>query len=47
MSFGWDGIASGRENVFGLDRFGMSGPGAEVAEQLGYTADALLALIEA
>ena len=47
VSFGWDGIASGRENVFGLDRFGMSGPGAEVAEQLGYTADALLALIEA
>ncbi|MCK4515307.1 MAG: transketolase [Spirochaetaceae bacterium] len=47
VSFGWDGIASGRENVFALDRFGMSGPGAEVAEQLGYTADALLALIEA
>ncbi len=47
VSFGWDGIASGRENVFALDRFGVSGPGAEVARQLGYTADALLALIEA
>jgi len=47
VSFGWDGIASGRENVFGLDRFGASGPAAAVAEELGYTAEALLALIEA
>ncbi|MBU8912567.1 MAG: transketolase [Spirochaetales bacterium] len=47
VSFGWDGIASGRENVFALDRFGASGPAAAVAEHLGYTAEALLALIEA
>jgi transketolase len=46
VSFGWEGIASGRENVFALDRFGISGPGAEVARELNFTADNLLALIE-
>jgi len=46
VSMGWDGIASGPENVFSLDRFGMSGPGAQVAKELGFTADTLLSLIE-
>jgi transketolase len=46
VSFGWDGIASGRENVFGLDRFGVSGPAEEAARDLGYTADKLVALME-
>ncbi len=46
VSLGWDGIASGPENVFALDRFGASGPAAAVAEELGYTAGALLTLIE-
>jgi transketolase len=46
VSFGWEGIASGRENVFGLDRFGISGPADEVARTLGYTVENLLALME-
>jgi transketolase len=46
VSQGWAGIASGSENVFSLDRFGMSGPGAQVAKELGFTADNLLALID-
>jgi transketolase len=47
VGFGWEGIASGRENVFSLDRFGASGPAAEVAAELGFTAEALLAIVDA
>lgn len=47
VSFGWQAIASGSESVFALDRFGESGPGGEVAEYLGFTAENLQRLIEA
>jgi transketolase len=47
ISQGWEGIASTPSDVFALNRFGASGPGAEVAEHLGYTAAALQKLIEA
>ena len=46
VSFGWEGIATDRDHVFALDRFGASGPGTEVADHLGYTASALARLVE-
>jgi transketolase len=42
----WEGVASSRKDIFGIDRFGESGPGDEVAEHLGYTPKGLAALIE-
>ena len=47
VSFGWEAIASGSETIFALDRFGESGPGGEVADYLGFTAENLQRLIEA
>lgn len=41
----WEGIASSPKDVFGINRFGASGPGDEVAEHLGYTAAGLAELI--
>ncbi len=38
ISSGWYRIA---DDVFGIDRFGMSGPGDEVARELGFTAEKL------
>ena len=35
---GWRGIASDRDEVVGLNRFGASGPGPQVAAHLGLTA---------
>jgi transketolase len=46
VTLGWGGIASDPENMLGLDQFGISGPGAAVAEELGFTAATLLALVE-
>jgi transketolase len=46
VSHGWEGIASTSGDAFALNRFGASGPGAQVAEHLGYTAQALQKLIE-
>jgi len=43
VSSGWEGVAGGRSNVFGLDRFGLSGKADEVAEHLGLTAKRLAA----
>ena len=37
--FGWDRYAGPRGTVLGLDRFGASGPGPVVYEQLGFTVD--------
>jgi transketolase len=42
---GWEGIAP-RERILSIDRFGESGPGDAVAKHLGFTADALAALIK-
>lgn len=44
---GWEGIATGRRDLFTIDRFGESGPGKNVAQALGFTADKLAELIEA
>lgn len=45
VGLGWDGLASSRADRFSLDRFGASGPGAEVAEHLGYTKAELITLL--
>lgn len=44
---GWERIATGRKDLFTIDRFGESGPGKNVAQALGFTADKLAELIEA
>lgn len=44
---GWEGIATGRKDLFTIDRFGESGPGKNVAQALGFTADKLAEVIEA
>lgn len=42
VSTGWYSInPKGRVEVYGLDRFGASGPGKKVAEHLGFSVDAL------
>ncbi|MBN2873550.1 MAG: transketolase [Spirochaetales bacterium] len=41
-SYGWDSLVDG---FMGIDRFGESGPGAKVAAHLGFTAEALAAMI--
>jgi transketolase len=41
----WEGIASSPKDVFGINRFGESGPGEEVALHLGYNAEGLAQLI--
>lgn len=43
---GWEGIATGSKDLFTIDRFGESGPGKNVAQALGFTADKLAELIE-
>lgn len=43
---GWEGIATGHKDLFTIDRFGESGPGKNVAQALGFTADKLAELIE-
>ena len=41
---GWQEIAA-RENIFSIERFGASGPAADVAKHLGFTAEKLAELI--
>ncbi|HHT67957.1 MAG TPA: transketolase [Firmicutes bacterium] len=42
VGIGWHAInPAGRVYVYDLNRFGASGPGAEVAEHLGFTVDAI------
>jgi transketolase len=45
VGFGWEAVASSSADILSLDRFGESGPGAQVAEHLGITADKLVELI--
>ncbi|MCW2949775.1 MAG: transketolase, partial [Thermoleophilia bacterium] len=42
-SFGWHRYVGSDGEIVGLDRFGASGPGDEVAEALGLTTDAVVA----
>ncbi|KAA0081933.1 transketolase [Mycolicibacterium sp. P9-64] len=41
VSIGWRALARPQDAVIGLERFGESGPGREVAEHLGLTASAI------
>lgn len=41
---GWERFAA-PENILSVDRFGESGPGDAVAAHLGFTAEALAAII--
>ncbi|MDI9636940.1 transketolase [Kamptonema cortianum] len=43
---GWAGILSGKHRSLGINRFGESGPGSEVYQHLGMTADAVVSLAE-
>lgn len=44
--FGWERFTRGRvDRILGIDRFGESGRGEEVAEYLGFTTDALEAMV--
>ncbi len=44
VAMGWESIAKS-EDIFSIDRFGESGPAADVARQLGFTAERLAKLI--
>lgn len=44
VAMGWERIAKS-EDIFSIERFGESGPGADVAKHLGFTSEALAALI--
>ena len=44
VGMGWERIAKS-EDIFSIERFGESGPGQDVAKHLGFTAEALAALI--
>lgn len=41
VTIGWRALAGPRDTVVGIERFGESGPGADVAGRLGLTADAV------
>jgi transketolase len=41
---GWERIAR-PEDILSIERFGESGPGDDVAKELGFTVDALVKLI--
>lgn len=47
ISQGWEGIATDKNCLFTINRFGMSGPANNVAKELGFTAENLLKMIEA
>ncbi len=42
---GWEGIAASRDHIFSIDRFGVSGPGNEAADYLGFTVEKFAGLI--
>jgi len=46
ISMGWEAIASTREDILAVDRFGESAPGDQVAEDLGFTAERLALMIQ-
>jgi transketolase len=45
ISQGWERIAKS-EDILSIERFGESGPGDEVARHLGFTVDALVAILK-
>ncbi len=44
--FGWEKYTKDSKRVFGLNRFGLSAPGAQVLEKLGYTVENLVKFIK-
>jgi transketolase len=44
IAMGWERIAR-PEDILSIERFGESGPGDDVAKELGFTVDALVKLI--
>jgi transketolase len=46
VGLGWEAIASSSQDLFVIERFGASGPGESVAEYLGYTVEALTAMLD-
>ncbi|MEM5947327.1 transketolase [Spirochaetia bacterium 38H-sp] len=46
VTSGWQAFSVGCGSSVGLDRFGLSGPGAKVAEAMGLTVDTVLNAIE-
>jgi transketolase len=44
--FGWDRYAGPSGEIIGLDRFGASGPAADVQRHFGFTVDAVLEAVE-
>ncbi|GAB6089318.1 transketolase [Spirochaeta dissipatitropha] len=46
VSSGWEVLTGGRrEDIFGIDDFGLSGPAEDVAEAIGFTAAGLAAIL--
>ena len=45
VSYGWTDIASSRDDILSIDRFGESGPAEKVAEHLGMTAENLAKML--
>jgi transketolase len=43
VTLGWGDVVGGDGAVIGIDRFGASGPGAEVAQRLGLSVEAIVA----
>lgn len=46
VATGWEGIATGEQDLFTLKTFGASGPGDSVADYLHFNKDALVRLIQ-
>ncbi len=44
--FGWEKYTRNANRVFGLNRFGLSAPGAQVLNELGYTLDNLVDFVK-
>lgn len=44
--FGWEKYTKDSKRIFGLNRFGLSAPGAQVLEKLGYTVENLVKFIK-
>lgn len=42
VSFGWEGVSGVDGSIIAIDRFGESGPGAQVAEHLGFGVDRVI-----
>lgn len=45
VTSGWEDLATDSSSTFGINRFGLSGPGGQVAKELGLTPEGLAKLI--